>query len=187
MSEVLPSHGTEVSGERATASYEYLSKRFEHKDVNYHLQYANTYYNRCTVLRKVLLEQAKDRWGPERVAANMNEATHMPNAKTEPFAVCGTVYKEMELRPVVVDDLHKKSVFQVPVTSKHCSEKDSIAIEDEISRVGLTGDIDVGSLVTGCVIAVRGMLTDDGKIEVVDWILPGAPPITALPAAAEKT
>ena len=53
MSQVLPAQD-QVAAPRATASYTYLGKRFEQNDVNYHLQYASTYFTRCLKLRKVV-------------------------------------------------------------------------------------------------------------------------------------
>ena len=68
------------------------------------------------------------------------------------------------------------------VHSKYCGEGDVLVIEDESGRLTLTGEVmENWTLVTGAIVAVRGMVSSSGELEVSDVIFPGLPSQTPLP------
>ncbi len=54
------------------------------------------------------------------------------------------------------------------------SDKDELILEDETQRVTLSGELDVHSVVTGCVVAVYGRLQGSGVFVVEDFCWPEA-------------
>jgi hypothetical protein len=100
---------------RATASYEPRHSRFLLRERKYTLQYSHIYTNRLSVLRPFVLSTVVERWGVERGLARVcpkivdlhpEEQPLQPQQQrpaSKPWVVCGCIYKEMTLKPSVLD------------------------------------------------------------------------------------
>ena len=53
-----------------------------------------------------------------------------------------------------------------PPRSNACSPKDNLFLEDDVSRIKLVGNFQIGSLVTGIICAILGMVSDNGLFTV---------------------
>ncbi|KAH3742747.1 DNA polymerase delta subunit 2 [Pelomyxa schiedti] len=95
--------------------------------------------------------------------------------------VGGTVCKEMPLIPNLLKEYTAERVvvgikWNNEIT--YTSEKDTITLEDDTSRVrlALPASIPVSSLVTGTVLCARGTLSEEGnEFVVTDFCVPGIP------------
>lgn len=102
---------------RAAAAYAPRHGRFLLRERKYALQYSHIYTNRLGVLRPFVLSTVAERWGvaggaarvcpkivdlrPEEAAAAGGAAARA--ARSRPWVVCGCIYKEMALKPSVLD------------------------------------------------------------------------------------
>jgi len=72
-----------------------------------------------------------------------------------------------------------------PPRTHFVSDTDEVILEDELQRVPLTLDglndnsLSLNNIMTGCIIAVKGIPQDGGKFEVLDFCWP-------TPSAASK-
>ena len=89
---------------------------------------------------------------------------------TSTVILVGAVIKMMKKRHTVLDEYVKEAWIDAPpVEDSYVGEDDSIVLEDESGTIALTGDPDilpVGTLLTGMVIGVAGVVTDDGEFAV---------------------
>uniref|UniRef100_A0A0G4FN87 DNA polymerase delta subunit OB-fold domain-containing protein n=1 Tax=Chromera velia CCMP2878 TaxID=1169474 RepID=A0A0G4FN87_9ALVE len=174
---------------RRASEFQNFSARFYLKHRTYTQQYSQVYYIRLHTLRKDVMETAQAKWSdlPEKRFLPRILEAH-PNMEC---VIIGTTYKNMTLKPSVFDSLaqkSKESVGAIPRKS-FLSPDDYIALEDETSRVRLSseGTELQRKLLTGCVIAVRGALTDSGDFKVSDWTFAGAPIPLPLPKVTAST
>jgi hypothetical protein len=103
---------------RAAAAYAPRHGRFLLRERKYALQYSHIYTNRLGVLRPFVLSTVEERWGvaggaarvcpkivdlrPEEAAAATGSAAARA-VRSKPWVVCGCIYKEMALKPSVLD------------------------------------------------------------------------------------
>lgn len=81
----------------------------------------------------------------------------------------GTVYKDMKLKPTALKEYTEDiTMAQQLAADSFCDDEDGLVLEDETARIKLTGQIDVGSLVTGTIIGVRGVLDEKAGVFVVE-------------------
>lgn len=81
----------------------------------------------------------------------------------------GTVYKDMKLKPTALKEYTEDvTMAQQLAADTFCDEDDGLVLEDETARIKLTGNIDVGCLVTGIIIGVRGVLDEKAGVFVVE-------------------
>jgi DNA polymerase delta subunit OB-fold domain len=92
---------------RATATYKSLDDQFKLQDKNFDRQYAQLYYFRLMKLRPVVLQAAKSKWPTVPVVNILN----LPEDESE-VAVAGTMYKEMALKPSILDEYDKDRVLK---------------------------------------------------------------------------
>jgi DNA polymerase delta subunit 2 len=72
--------------------------------------------------------------------------------------IIGTLFKNMILKPSILKEIAEENLLApLPPPENYNHESDDIVLEDEIQRVKLTGNINVGELVTGVVVAVLGL------------------------------
>lgn len=97
----------------------------------------------------------------------------------EECVLIGTVYKEMKLKPSILDEFKDNYGISASVLplGNFSSDDDSLTLEDESGRIrlgGLLGKPDViAALVTGVVLGVKGHVETVGTFTVNDIILPG--------------
>lgn len=103
--------------------------------------------------------------------------------------IIGTVLKVLHEKPNLFDALiSEDGVTPIEKLNKNlASEGDQLILEDESGRVELIGDIDVGQLVTGVVLGVRGVMSaGENGFSVKQIYLPEFPPQHALPEREES-
>lgn len=85
---------------------------------------------------------------------------------TEQVAI-GTVYKDMKLKPTVLKEYTEDvTMAQQLAADSFCDDDDGLVLEDETARIKLTGAIDVSCMVTGIILAAKGVL--DEKTGIFD-------------------
>jgi len=75
--------------------------------------------------------------------------------------IIGTLYKQMELKPSILKEISEQNGLVAPPPgigsrSRYSDPSDELILEDELQRVVLTGDIAVGEMVSGTVVALYG-------------------------------
>ena len=109
---------------RATASYAPHHSRFLLRDRKYTLQYSHIYTNRLALLKPFVLSAVSERWGVEsgraRVCPKIVDLLPGEGAQRtlRPWVVCGCIYKEMTLKPSVLDT-YSGATACVPHTHTH--------------------------------------------------------------------
>lgn len=85
---------------------------------------------------------------------------------TEQVAI-GTVYKDMKLKPTVLKEYTEDvTMAQQLAADSFCDDDDGLVLEDETARIKLTGALDISCMVTGIVLAAKGVL--DEKTGIFD-------------------
>lgn len=81
--------------------------------------------------------------------------------------VIGTLYKHQELKPSILKEIaNELQAVPQPSRLNFCSSKDTLFLEDDVSRVKLVGNITPNALVTGLACAVLGHGLQDGSFWV---------------------
>jgi len=75
--------------------------------------------------------------------------------------IIGTLYKQMELKPSILKEISEQNGVVAPPPgigsrSRYADPSDELILEDELQRVALTGDIAVGEMISGTVVALYG-------------------------------
>jgi len=75
--------------------------------------------------------------------------------------IIGTLYKQMELKPSILKEISEQNGLVAPPPgigsrSRYSDPSDELILEDELQRVALTGNIDVGQMISGTVVALYG-------------------------------
>jgi DNA polymerase delta subunit 2 len=145
-----------------------------------HYQYANLYFNRITELRPKVEAAACARWGQEVLSRRVKTLDCEPG---EPVLVVGTLYKDMKNKPNIMDEVGRDVLEQLkPIDMtgipKYCGEEDVLMIEDELGRlaVKMPASLQAEKLVTGVVVGLAGVLSEDGELQVEGFVMPGLPP-----------
>eukprot|EP00941_MAST-03F_sp_MAST-3F-sp1_P000670 g670.t1 len=164
---------------RAKAQYKPRHQRFVVKADGFDRQYSHLYVKRFQTLSRYINDRAKERWLNDDLSKEHGKTEFMPRiigpAKTEKCLYCfvGTIYKQMEKKPCILDEIDPDPTFRVtvPLGANYADESDSLVLEDATGRVVLSGKtLPIGDLVTGVMCAVRGTLGLEGTLNV----LPGA-------------
>eukprot|EP01059_Diplonema_ambulator_P006638 TRINITY_DN16287_c0_g1_i1.p1 TRINITY_DN16287_c0_g1~~TRINITY_DN16287_c0_g1_i1.p1 ORF type:complete len:461 (+),score=61.71 TRINITY_DN16287_c0_g1_i1:43-1383(+) len=151
--------------------FEYTHQRFLLKKQTFHQQFSHLYNARLDFAYPRLKAKAEKVWVGVPVVRIVNLVEDVESV------IVGALYKNMETKP----DFLKEYVTQMGETERiqldeeaaafRATENDSLSFEDQSGRVALTGSIDVSSLCTGLVLAVKGKVS--GKSFIVDsWIYP---------------
>lgn len=92
---------------RVAVSYEPQHSRFLLRERKYALQYSHIYTNRLSLLRPFVLSTVRDSWGvrsgASRLCPKIVDLRPEEGRNTKPWVVCGCIYKEMTLKPSVLD------------------------------------------------------------------------------------
>lgn len=83
-------------------------------------------------------------------------------------AIIGTLYKHQPNKPSILQELSEEHQMTASVPkSDYCSDEDQLFLEDQTSRIRLTGDkVNVKESVTGVVCAVIGLENQKSTFEV---------------------
>lgn len=87
--------------------------------------------------------------------------------KETPCVIIGTLYKHQELKPSILKEIAAElQAVPQPPRLNYCSPKDTLFLEDDVSRVKLVGNVAAETLVTGLACAVFGHGLNDGSFWV---------------------
>ena len=172
---------------RATKAYAHRDDRFA-LDKKIYGQFFQLYFQRLMLLLPRLKESVARRWpgGPPHVKI-------LDLKEGEECVVMGTLYKDMKLKPSILDEYVKDAGLGSAETSaaKFVSDDDSLVLEDEGARVRLVGPAaKPPEFVTGVVLAARGRVVANGEFEADEVCYPAPakqddpPPAAAAAAAA---
>jgi DNA polymerase delta subunit 2 len=165
---------------RAAASYVCRDDRFLLKARDYDRQYAQLYFYRLTQMRPAAQAAAEARWPGLRMARVLELS------EEEEVAVVGTLYKDMKLKPSILDEYVKDRALQSQLGhAQFVQADDRLILEDDGARVTLAGvALPPGECVTGVIAAVRGRVLPSGELEVSDACFCGVPPQRPRPPPA---
>ena len=142
-------------------------------------QYFQLYYQRLMLLLPRLKEAVAAKWpgsAPHIKVLDLKEG--------EECVIMGTLYKDMKLKPSILDDYVKEAglggTSEVKST-KFVSDDDSLVLEDEGARVKLVGPAaNVDEFVTGVVLAAKGRVIANGEFEADEICFPAPAPQTPI-------
>lgn len=151
--------------QRQTQTYATNNDRFA-LDKKIYGQYFQLYYQRLMLLLPRLKASVTSKW-PD---SNITKVLDLKEG--EECVIIGTLYKNMKLKPSILDEYGKDLSLGVELNSlkqKFTQEDDSLVLEDEGARVKLVGKaVSANDFVTGIVLACKGKVVQDGEFEVTE-------------------
>ncbi|KAG2422561.1 hypothetical protein HXX76_015941 [Chlamydomonas incerta] len=176
------SKGDEASFNRESASYTNLDGRFRASKRTYERQYAQLYFSRLMLLKNVMRNRVEQLW------PGMPVCSILEVQEGKEVAVIGTIYKNMKLKPSILDEYTKDRGLKAALgAANFCADDDGVVMEDDGARMVLSvatpgtmaaaavelpgwapgdGPLAVQELVTGLVLAVRGVHEPGGDFFV---------------------
>ncbi|KAL7289107.1 hypothetical protein TKK_0017055 [Trichogramma kaykai] len=157
--------------ERKTAEFEDFA-RFHIQSRSFLRQFCGIYKARLATLKPKALKRAIVKWGKCKVL----QIVDLTKEEYEGVqcAIFGTLYKHQELKPSVLKTISEElQAVPQPPRLNFCSPKDSVYLEDDVSRIKLFGGLEPDTLVTGLVCGVLGHVSSDGCFWVDDFCFPG--------------
>ncbi|KAK4056175.1 DNA polymerase delta small subunit Cdc1 [Microbotryomycetes sp. JL221] len=160
------------------------SFQVDSQDKQFSKQYANLYWLRLVVQRNIVLQRAQSRWkhvtaGPKHEAPTFVKRM-LDVQQGQLCFIIGTLYMDMPLKPNVLEDLARDHYIAAPPPRrKFNSQNDEVMLEDESGRIRLIGQViqdQLGTFVTGTIVAALGAETPSGDFKVVELIYPGLAP-----------
>lgn len=177
-----PTSDAQAAGHtRASAAYKQKGDRFKLATQAFDRQYAHIYFQRLMLMKPPLLTKVRQKW-PGIKLANI-----LTLPENDEVLVVGTVYKDMKLKPSILDEYVKdRGASQLVGRTKFVGADDSIILEDESARMKLRGEgLPVGQLVTGVVMAVKGVAAPGGDFQVNAFCFANMAPQAPLPSLSE--
>jgi DNA polymerase delta subunit 2 len=155
-----------IKTERNTAVYRATNDRFIlANDKNYDRQFSQLYFYRLGKMRQQVVKSSETKWPGTKIVRIVDA----PEGG-EDVTIIGTLYKEMKLKPSILDEYVKDRALGAHVDrTRFISSDDKLILEDDGSRISLIGSPDllnVGSLVTGVVAGIRGHALPNGDFQV---------------------
>ncbi|KAK9865862.1 hypothetical protein WJX84_002679 [Apatococcus fuscideae] len=180
----IPPDGSAAPGPqtRLAADYESHDDKWQLQEKDHSNQYAHIYFARLQRMRPRLVKRCRQKWPQLKVVSILA----VPEGVE--VVVIGTVYKDMKLKPSILDEYVKdRAVGQLLGHTRFTSPDDTLILEDESARMPLTGEaLQPGTFVTGVVMAVRGTATPETEgFHVQGVCFAGLDPARPLPQVAE--
>ena len=99
---------------------------------------------------------------------NLIPLSELEDQEGKKCAVIGTLYKHQPNKPSILQELSEEHQMTAPTPKvDYCSDEDQLFLEDQTSRIKLTGDkVNVKESVTGVVCAVLGYENQKSTFEV---------------------
>ena len=160
---------------RPVVPYQLTGTRFLrlYQEQKSYKQFNHLYISSLSIMRPLLLAEAKKRW-PDPSLRFTEKIIDSESAQGEDCILIGTLYKEMELKPSVLDEFKDFANISTVVKPIHNYQSDSdfLLLEDDSGRVRLRGlESAVSKLVTGISLTLRGRIDDTGIFQVLLKIL----------------
>ena len=164
--------------ERAVKAYAHRDDRFA-LDKKIYGQYFQLYYQRLMLLLPRLKLAVEAKW------PGASTAKVLDLKEGEECVIMGTLYKDMKLKPSILDEYGKDLALGATIAAKKfTADDDALVLEDEGARVRLVGAaVDPKQFVTGVVVACRGKVAQDGEFEVSETCFPAPAPQKPFPVA----
>eukprot|EP01100_Stratorugosa_tubuloviscum_P007115 TRINITY_DN2992_c1_g1_i2.p1 TRINITY_DN2992_c1_g1~~TRINITY_DN2992_c1_g1_i2.p1 ORF type:complete len:474 (+),score=165.54 TRINITY_DN2992_c1_g1_i2:32-1453(+) len=168
---------------RIEANYNPNYERFIIRDKNYSQQYSQIYNARFEEIKPWLNLVLKTKYKKYNIPIQRT----LDLKEGELCFLIGTIYKDMPLKPTVLQQFEKQKLFTIiPPRSNFVSQDDKLILEDNAGRITLLCDQEVvKKTISGCVVAVRGRAIS-GEFEVIQIIEPGFAPQNLLPKFNDK-
>lgn len=156
---------------RSSVIYENHSKKFITSTRNYKKQYCSIYLTRLELMRNVLIQKAKEKWGEEYLIVKLHK---LSETDCDKCIVIGTLFKDQKLKPSIVKQLSEANqLVPQPILTNFTDDSDVLLIEDELQRYQILGNLKKEELVTGITCALLGSDIGKGKFTVEDYIFVG--------------
>ncbi|CAI5732082.1 unnamed protein product [Hyaloperonospora brassicae] len=173
---------------RHSVEYAPTYQRFVLRHKSYAQQFSHIYVSRLQQLRDVLTARVgHETSGRVPVRPKVIDL----QADGRECVVIGTLLKVLTGKPNLFDALVRETGVTPLERLPHAlaTREDELLLEDESGRVQLVGRVDVATLVTGVVVAVRGRVPRDGtggQFHVDEVYVPSLPPQAPLPTRPER-
>jgi DNA polymerase delta subunit 2 len=157
---------------RAVLDYTTNNQRFS-LDKKIYGQYFQLYFMRLMLLKPRLQETVAATW-PDAAIVKVLDLK-----EGEECVVMGTLYKDMRLRPSILDEYTKDAGLAGSDvgSGKFIAGDDTVVLEDEGARVKLGGAaVHIPRLVTGIIMAARGRVVAGGEFEADAVCFPAPAP-----------
>ncbi|CAD7928884.1 unnamed protein product [Amoebophrya sp. A120] len=143
-------------------------------------QYCHLYHVRLHELKPHLLKSISEKWGTDAPVLEKIALVNLADCEVgQTYVIIGTLMKKFAKRQgVFAKGKLRDNVNEITDrTEKWASDTDTLSAHDDSSHIQLSGAVNVGSLVTGMVVGLKGKKTSKTSPFVVeDVCLPGAPP-----------
>jgi len=163
--------------ERAVKAYARRDERFA-LDEKIYGQYFQLYYQRLMLLLPRLKLAVEAKW------PGASTAKVLDLKEGEECVIMGTLYKDMKLKPSILDEYGKDLALGATIAAKKfTADDDALVLEAEGARAKLvSAAADPRPFVTGVVMACRGKVVQDGAFEVSETCFPAPAPQKPFPA-----
>lgn len=130
-------------------------------------QYYHIYNARLKCAREALIEQSRQRWGPDVKNVPL-EQLNATLGDIDVFVI-GTLFKVMPKQPSILRELESNESAPIDSKTNFTSDQDSLVLHETDENVQVVGDIDVHSHVTGVPVSLMGhQLNGGAKFHVID-------------------
>jgi DNA polymerase delta subunit 2 len=159
---------------RESSSADVRFQRFLLSKKDFVQQFSHMYSRRLAQMKPVLMAAAAKKWEPSKNDIKvLDKVIDSEQCIDSVCCMVGTIYKEMALKPSVLDEFKERNgiLGDVRNVQNFASESDKLFLEDDTGRAVLVGmDSAIPTIVTGVTVAVLGQIDDSGRFNVKSWL-----------------